>query len=259
MVVLDRIDIRTRLDLDIDETIRVFSETGYVVIPGLHTAEALDELQAAMESLQSKVASGELDSTYAGNEFVGAYEGDAPPFIHYVVNVTDLSPAAHDVFYHPLILAIMERCLGADYWLFCPDGRSVVYQDARPGAGMTYTRIGWHSDHQSRPTSDIWPGIAVTVHLDGTSPANGFLRVLPGSHRMTTETMPLGFEKVPGEVGVYCDRGDVILHHSDLWHSAARATEDAPGGIRRHLRGSFMGGREPGPGELEPFNKNAMR
>ena len=251
MTVLDQIDL--------DEVVEVLEAKGYVVIPGLYSTEVLDELQGAMESLQAMVASGELDPTFAGNEFVGAFEGEAPPFVHYVVNVTALSSAAHDAFYHPLVLSVMERCLGPNYWLCCPDGRGVVYQDARPGQGMTYTRIGWHSDHQSRPTSDIWPGVAVTIHLDATSPANGFLRVRPGSHKLTTEALPLGFEKVPGEVGIYCDRGDVILHHCDLWHSAARATEDAPGGIRRHLRGSFMGGREPGPGELEPFNKNAMR
>jgi ectoine hydroxylase-related dioxygenase (phytanoyl-CoA dioxygenase family) len=125
---------------------------------------------------------------------------------------------------------------------------------------MTYTRIGWHSDHQSRPTSDIWPGLAITVHLDATSPANGFLRVVPGSHLGGTEDMPRGFEKVPGEIGVYCDRGDVMFHHSDLWHSAARATEDPPLGVRRHLRGTFLGGRRLAANEeLEPFNKNAAR
>jgi hypothetical protein len=71
---------------------------------------------------------------------------------------------------------------------------------------------------------------------------------------------PHGFEKVPGEVGVYCERGDVMLHHSDLWHSAARATEDPPLGVRRHLRGTFLGGRRLEPDErLEPFNKNAAR
>ena len=232
---------------------------GYTVLKGLFTEEQLVALQSAMETLQARVATGDLDPKFAGNEFVSAYEGLMPPFVHYVVNVEALSPEAHDAFYHPTVLAIMEKALGPDYWIFCPDGRSVVYQDARPGPGMTYSRIGWHSDHQSRPTAKIWPGIAVTIHIDGTSPANGFLRVLPGSHLMGTEGMPLGFEKVPGEVAVYCDRGDVILHHCDLWHSAARATEDYPAGIRRHLRGSFMGGIEPGPGELEPFNKNAMR
>ena len=84
--------------------------------------------------------------------------------------------------------------------------------------------------------------------------------VVPGSHLWPTDGMPLGFEKIAGEVAVYCDRGDVILHHCDLWHSAARATEDPPGGIRRHLRGSWNAGRRPEPGEeIEPFHKNAAR
>ena len=59
--------------------------------------------------------------------------------------------------------------------------------------------------------------------------------------------MPPGFEKVPGEVGVYCERGDVLLHHSDLWHAAARATDDGAGGIRRHVRGGWYGGDGPTP------------
>jgi ectoine hydroxylase-related dioxygenase (phytanoyl-CoA dioxygenase family) len=102
--------------------------------------------------------------------------------------------------------------------------------------------------------------VAVTLHLDATSPANGFLRVAPGSHRRSADGMPLGFEKVDGEVGIYAERGDVMLHHSDLWHSAARATEDPPQGVRRQIRGTFLGGRRLAPNEdLPPFNKNAAR
>ncbi len=91
-------------------------------------------------------------------------------------------------------------------------------------------------------TSTVWPSVAFTIHVDATSPQNGFLRVLPGSHLGGTDDMPLGFEKVPGEMAVYCERGDVLLHHSDLWHSAARATDDGEGAIRRHVRGGWYGG-----------------
>ena len=114
-----------------------------------------------------------------------------------------------------------------------------------PGEGSGYSRIGWHSDAQSGPNLDWWPSVAFTIHLDATSPQNGFLRVVPGSHLGGTDGIPLGFEKVPGEVAAYCDRGDVLLHHSDLWHSAARATDDGPGGIRRHIRGGWYGGTRP--------------
>jgi ectoine hydroxylase-related dioxygenase (phytanoyl-CoA dioxygenase family) len=135
-----------------------------------------------------------------------------------------------------------------------------VYQDARPGAASGYSRIGWHSDHQSGPHLDIWPSVAFTIHIDATSPRNGFLRVLPGSHLGGTEEMPLGFEHVPGEMALYCDRGDVLLHHSDLWHAAARATDDGEGAIRRHVRGSWYGGARLAPNHgLDDFVKNARR
>jgi len=69
--------------------------------------------------------------------------------------------------------------------------------------------------------------------------------------------MPLGFEKVPGEVAVYAERGDVAFHDGYLWHSAARATVD--GSIRRHVRGSWFGGERPAEDSDDTFVKNAAR
>jgi hypothetical protein len=243
-----------------DALLADFERDGYVVVGGLFDDDALDQLQQEMEDLQGAAARGELGPEHAGTMFLAPFAGDQPPYVHYVNGVTEISPAADTAFHHPVILDLVTRLLGCGMYFWDYNGHGAVYQDARPGEGMTYTRIGWHSDHQSRPTSDIWPGVAVTLHLDPTSPANGFLRVVPGSHRCSVDGIPLGFEKVPGEAGVYCDRGDVMLHHSDLWHSAARATEDPPHGVRRHIRGTFLGGRRLAPDErLEPFNKNAAR
>lgn len=254
----------TTTNLDLDALTANFRRDGYVVVSGLFSEEETAELDAALTALQQGVADGTIDrSVYGGDYLTSAAPGEAAPFVNYVKDVTSLSPVADAAFNHPVLTELVRRCLdGAEIWQFEEHGVrfGVVYQDARPGAESAYTRIGWHSDHQAFPNSDFWPSIALTFHLDATSPANGFLRVVPGSHRWPTDEMPLGFEKIPGEVGVYCDRGDVILHHSDLWHSAARATEDAPGGVRRHMRGSWNAGRKPAPGEqMEPFNKNAAR
>jgi Phytanoyl-CoA dioxygenase (PhyH) len=243
-----------------DRLLTDFARDGYAVLSGLFSDTELDGLQAEMEELQRRAGRGELPPHHAGDMFLAPYEGDRPPYVHYVNSVTELSAAADEAFSHPVVRDVVHRVLGPGAYFWDYNGHGAVYQDARPGAGMTYTRIGWHTDQQSRPHSDIWPGLAVTLHLDPTSPANGFLRVVPGSHLRGTDGMPLGFEKVPGEIGVYCERGDVLFHHSGLWHSAARATEDPPLGVRRHLRGNFLGGRRLGRDEeLEPFNKNAAR
>jgi hypothetical protein len=255
----------TQTAFDLDALADAFQRDGYVVVSGLFDEAELEELQASLAALQEGVASGTLDRARYGGDYLTSARGDErPTFVNYVKDVTRLSAPAHDAFHSPVLAELLRRCFGGvEPWEMDEAHGvrfSVVYQDARPGQESAYSRIGWHSDHQAYPTSDFFPAVALTFHLDATSPANGFLRVVPGSHRWPTDGMPLGFEKVPGEVGVYCDQGDVLLHHCDLWHSAARATEDAPGGVRRHLRGTWYAGRKPAPDEeLETFNKNAAR
>lgn len=259
------IDLTDRPDLDLDELAADFARDGYVVVSGLLSDTELFELEASLVSLQEGVATGAIDRSRFGGDYLTSGSVDAPPeFVNYVKDVVQLSEPAAAAFRHPVLHELLTRCFdGVEPWEMPAEHGErfgVVYQDARPGRESAYTRIGWHSDRQAYPSSDFHPSVALTFHFDATSPANGFLRVVPGSHRWPTDDMPLRFEKIPGEVAVYCERGDIILHHCDLWHSAARATEDAPDGIRRHMRGSWFAGRKPEPGEvLEAFNKNAAR
>ena len=204
---------------------------------------------------------------------------------NYIDHVSELSEAVRSVAEDPTLQAIMHSLLGNDCWPGYLGGRQVKYQDARPGSDSQYSRIGWHSDWQAAPTLPIFPKVAFTLHLDATSPYNGFLRVLPGSHLWATSArskdngegivsdlpdlvggytdapapfpMPHGFEKIRGEVGVYAAEGDVILHDGYVWHAAARATDD--NARRRHVRGSYYTGRIPGPGEASRSIKTAAR
>ncbi len=180
---------------------------------------------------------------------------------------------------------LLRRWLGPTCWSAESERFGYVYQDARPGKESSYTRIGWHSDWQSSPHLPLWPATAITIHVDETSPANGFLRVVPGSHRWATpppydningavvpegaapsggygETpppvaMPLRFDKVPGEIALYADRGDILFHDAYLWHSAALATDASA--RRRHVRGSWYAGSEPVGFGPHDFVKNAAR
>ena len=82
----------------------------------------------------------------------------------------------------------------------------------------------------------------------------------PAATSVRTQGIPLGFERVPGEIGVYQERGDILFHHCDLWHSAARATAEGDAGVRRHLRGSWHAGTRLDAGHgTDDFVKNAAR
>jgi ectoine hydroxylase-related dioxygenase (phytanoyl-CoA dioxygenase family) len=245
----------------LDDALASFETRGYAILHGLYDEETLTALEVELERQQAALLAGALPER-CGTVILDEPDAmiDGKPFAHYVCHVTELSPITRDAVLHPVLVEAAKRALGSSCWLLEDDRFGVVYQDARPGEHSGYSRIGWHSDFQSGPNLATWPSMAFTIHIDATSPQNGFLRVVPGSHLGGTDGMPLGFEKVPGEVAVYCDRGDVLLHHSDLWHSAARATDVGAGAIRRHVRGGWYGGERLPPGHgLADFVKNARR
>ena len=238
-----------------------FADHGYATLRGVFDEADLADAEAELVDAQRHVAAGQLDPRHGSVALdePGA-EIDGHPFAHYVYFATQVSTQANALVHHPVLVEVGQRTLGSLAWLLDYEVFGVVYQDARPDPGSGYSRIGWHTDHQSGPHLDMWPGMAFTIHFDPTSPANGFLRVLPGSHLGGTEGIPLGFERVPGEIAVYQDRGDVLFHHADLWHAAARGTADGRGAVRRHLRGSWHGGTRLDVGHgTDDFVKNALR
>ena len=134
---------------------------------------------------QNRVVQGELASRYGNSVLLDDATSGKMRFTNYVQYITEVSPAARSAILHPAIVDLMSR------WI--PNGHlrehsrfGVVYQDARGGPDSGYRRIGWHSDWQSGPHRDCWPSVAFTLHIDGTSPDNGFLRVVPGSHKWAT-------------------------------------------------------------------------
>ncbi|MGA2838191.1 MAG: phytanoyl-CoA dioxygenase family protein [Acidimicrobiales bacterium] len=246
---------------DLDELCAFFQLNGFATLRGLFDEAELAATGDELVRAQRRLVAGESDARHR-TDILDAPDAviDGRPFAHYVCFATRASGLADRMVHHPALIDVNRRLLGPGAWLLDYEQFGVVYQDARPGPGSGYSRIGWHTDHQSGPHLDIWPGVAFTIHFDPTSPANGFLRVLPGSHRGGTDGIPPGFERVPGEIAVYQERGDVLFHHADLWHGAARGTADGSPAVRRHLRGSWHGGtRLPLGHGTDDFVKNALR
>jgi ectoine hydroxylase-related dioxygenase (phytanoyl-CoA dioxygenase family) len=275
-------------DLDQIEELAEFTRAyGFSLLRGAYTDDDMASIDAAIDALITRADAGHLPEQCGTTVLTDDARAEHAR-TSYICHVTEVSDALRAATLHPALVAVARAVLGDEAWLLEDERFGVVYQDARPGAESAYSRIGWHSDWQSGAHLSMWPSLAFTIHQDATSPANGFLRVVPGSHLWATPApsadingraapaggsrsgghgsepppmpMPLGFSKVPGEIAVYAERGDVIFHDAYLWHSAARATEDAPGGLRRHLRGGWYAGERLARGHgLDDFVKNAAR
>ena len=260
-----------------------YRDNGFVVLRNVFAPDLMDRMEAECVEAQRQVIAHELPERYGSTVFLDD-AAKAEKFANYVEFVNEVSPAVVEAATHPNLLAALHRVLGADCWMRDASQFGIVYQDARPGRESGYSRIGWHSDWQAGPSLSVWPSTAFTFHVDGTSPENGFLRVVPGSHLWATPApyrnvndvevpdsaqpfggytdapapfaMPLRFDAIDGEIPVYTRRGDVILHDAYLWHSAARATAEST--TRRHVRGGYFAGDRSREHE-EQFIKNAAR
>jgi hypothetical protein len=259
---------------------------GFAVLSGALDDASMGRLETECVAAQEQLVAGLLDERHGTSVLIEGDAGEkAKRFANYVTHITELSDTARRIIHGDLIRDLIGRWLGPACWSAESERFGYVYQDARPGKESSYTRIGWHSDWQSSPHLPMWPATAITIHVDETSPANGFLRVVPGSHLWATPppyenvnaavvpegaapwggytdtpppvAMPLGFEKVPGEIGLYAERGDILFHDAYLWHSAALATDGSA--RRRHVRGSWYAGSEPVGYGPQDFVKNAAR
>ncbi|MEX5707327.1 MULTISPECIES: phytanoyl-CoA dioxygenase family protein [unclassified Parafrankia] len=272
--------------LDLDKIVAFYRRYGFVILRGVLGEPLTTQIETECAAAQAGVLSGALPARHGSTQYLDD-AGKAARFVNYVEHVEELAPSVRAAAAHPVLVDVVRNLIGPGagpgIWLNDSDKAGIIYQDARPGRESGYSRIGWHSDWQAMPSLDVWPGLAFTIHIDATSPANGFLRMVPGSHQWATPApyrningvavpadarpaggytdtpppfeMPLGFEKVPGEIAVYADRGDVLLHDAYTWHAAARATDDSA--VRRHVRGSYFAGDES---SYRPqFVKNAAR
>ena len=269
----------------IHDIVECFRTNGFAVIRGLLSDAEMTAITDECTDAQERLMAGTL-AEHHGTTVLIEDDHDGPvEAANYVSYVNELSPAVTAAIAHPTLVPIVQGILGPEPWLLDDQRFGFVYQDARPGRESAYTRIGWHADWQSGPNLDIWPSVALTIHIDGTSPANGFLRVVPGSQRWATPAphrnandaivpegsvdvagytedpppfeMPLGFEPIPGEIALYAQEGDVLLHDAYVWHAAARGTDDTT--RRRHVRGHWCTGERLVDDDIDQFVKNAAR
>ena len=185
---------------------------------------------------------------------------DGEPFAHYVCHVTEVSPLTRDAAYHPVAgrdVAAPARARGVAV-RGQPLRRRVPGRPSRRGVELLAHRLAQRLAVGAEPSSCGRRSRSPSTSTPRAR-ANGFLRVVPGSHRGGTDDMPLGFDKVPGEMAVYCERGDLLLHHSDLWHCAARATDDGDGACAATCAAAGTAASLAPEHGVDDFVKNARR
>ncbi len=152
-------------------------------------------------------------------------------------------PAVRALARHPAVRGVAEAALGPGAFAV----RGILF-DKTPGANW---KVVWHQDltialrerrdvsgfgpwtekdgvpHVQPPATLLADMVAVRVHLDDCTEANGPVRVLPGSHRagrLAASEVDRWRAEVP-EVVCTVPRGGILAFHSLLLHASSPARE----------------------------------
>lgn len=181
---------------------RQYDENGYVVLRSVLDAELVAEADRHVDWL--------LDQhPERGPEELGHDLARHDPF--WVRLVSD-----------PRLVDVAAEFLGGDLALF-----ATHYICKPPRTGRA---VRWHQDGAFWPL-DPMDVITLWLAITPSSPDNGCLRVIPGSHRMRLEEMrPTDDAVLTAEIAVAVDEakavdlvlepGDVSLHHPSILHAS---------------------------------------
>lgn len=200
---------------------RFYAAHGYLVLPAVLNPRELARLRAALTDVL-RTARGVKRSNRTFRMVKGLDR-------HYhVKRICD--PIAHhqtfyDLVFHPGILDVVERLIGPNIQL--QQSRLIL----KPRTPLAW--FDWHQDYPAFPHTNF-DLLIVTVYLDDSTPDNGCLRVIPGSHRLGPLRHRFTFEGAPrtqvADKGVVADQsrwrwtpvpaGGIEVHHGNLLHSS---------------------------------------
>jgi ectoine hydroxylase-related dioxygenase (phytanoyl-CoA dioxygenase family) len=185
---------------------RSLERDGYLLVPSL-----LDEMVIArMECRLSELV----------RQTIAAWDADPSPdiaepgVVHAKVGLAD--PDFAPCCDHPLLAEAATAVLGPDWHLAALSMRAPL-----PG----YGHQGLHPDFEQRRTEGPWQTLSAMSCITAFTPDNGPLRVIPGSHRVSSPPIDMlafgsGMGPHPDEVKIVAPAGSLIMFNSaDLWHS----------------------------------------
>ena len=203
-----------------------YDENGYLVMPGVFSADEIAELETDFDRIVHQISStGEnVNARWSGPEVdrIGAAE----MFVAHTHNVQQFSAAWHRALLHPTFLAITRQILGEDIMLH----HSKLFQKpAEKGAAFPM-----HQDWEYFPTM-LDTMMAAIIHVSAATEEMGCFRVYPGTHKLgriggTTgnkDSELLAQYPIEGSTALEAKPGDVVFFHYCLIHGSLPNTSQS--------------------------------
>ncbi len=192
------------------EDVRFFHENGFLHLKNVVSPKEL----ASLRAFEEKVSAAAEADLMPSSKYRYATDPESGQRVMYRINGAETFGGAFlNLYGSPTHFRIAEALFGPD---FLPFGAAVVVK--RPGYGPS---IPWHRDPSGWK---VTPGINIGVYLDDSTPENGMLYVVPGSHKATNLDVQQLIEEhgfhIPGAIPVPATAGDLVIHNEHVLHGS---------------------------------------
>ena len=153
------------------EQIEFFNANGYLSGVDVLTAEEIEALRCDLEEIvEGKYSGSPLFYEYNRNE-----SGSPDRVLFHALGAWRVSPAFHDLVFHPVLAADFSQLLGGPvrFW-----HDQVFVKPARDG-GV----VSWHQDYSYWTRTKPMAHATAWIGLDDSNEDNGCVHFVPGSHQ----------------------------------------------------------------------------
>jgi len=193
-----------------EEQLRQFNDEGYLIVEDALTPDLLGRLNEAVDGVEK-------------NERAAKGLGPDDMVAKFRTVVED--DTFLDLLDNPKTFPLLWDILGWNIQLYI--SHLIVYPPEKKGGDIN--KGGWHQDG-GRPVPEMerpHPRLSLKISYwlsDVTSPENGAMEIIPGSHKL--DTKPEGCDSGVGVMPVCVKAGSAVLFDRRMWHRRGINTSD---------------------------------
>ena len=226
-----------------------FAEHGIIHFPGFLTREAVAVIWQACEEVQARWIA-EDRKLVNGIPLKWGHDVDGKPIVQRFAFANQHSPVLAELLKDPRLNALLEL-VGTGARLGIDEKDGLVVNHYVNTETSKFTEMGWHTDsiRDVFLGKRILPMLNVGIHLDDQDPANGGLRLLPGTHKQSLWNMIfrkkyfLSNEPDREEVAFSIRAGDLTVHDGRCWHRVERSRLTGEASRRRVMYMPIIAGK----------------
>jgi ectoine hydroxylase-related dioxygenase (phytanoyl-CoA dioxygenase family) len=212
-----------------DEQVRFFHENGFLCGVRMLDDAQIDVLRRELSSLMDPAHPRDLFYEYHSNEST-----DANRVLFHALGAWRVSPAFHDILWNPAFLVPASQLLGGAvrYW------HDQLFVKPPKHGGV----VAWHQDYSYWTRTKPLRHLTCWIGLDDSTPENGCVQYVPGSHRWPDLPKPeltgdfeaikaVLPENIRDEFKPVCaelKKGESSFHHARTMHGSGRNDTNIP-------------------------------